>query len=270
MPQFRRFTRSNFRQPRRSFSRFRRGLGTVHRPIRWNRANFHLSALHAHLDADTRNIVTTLILARMQNVTGSMGALPGDTFGQMARSLQIGGIKFTAQRRLVRPVDPALELTPNDWFSTVLREVDTKVLIVSDSQNLDPATGVTTPSALLPDWFTNTLPIATTVQPEDTDMRFPQRVHWQDFRRLDASLDQYQEATVSGGEEPSQHVYTKSLQSVVPVVTGANLRLRLRLQDDEVLAVQFASKIPQSAAEENGLECQFVISGSLWWRVGRV
>jgi len=203
----------------------------------------------------------------MPNLEGALGASAGPTMAQMTRKLLIGGVKFTTQRRLVTATAPSVDLTPSDWAFTTLRSVDTKVLLVSDGTNMDPATSTVSPDALLPNYFTNTFPVATTAEPQDSDNRFPRRIHWQDFKRLDGSLDNYQDAAVSGGEDPSQHVYTKSLQTVVNASSGANLRLRLRLQDDEVLSFQHASFIPQSAAEESQIEVQFITTGTLWYRV---
>lgn len=266
---FRRFASSRGRSFNRSSRfRFRRRENVVRRPIRWSRCNFYLPVLHLHADQDTRNVVTTSILAWVPTLEAAMGVTAGPTMAQLTRKLVIGGIKFTTQRRLVTATDPSLDLTPDDWRHTTLRQVDTKVLLVSDGTNMDAATSTIAPDALLPNYFTNTFPVASVAEPQDTDNRFPRRIHWQDFKRFDGSLDNYMAVPFPGDPPDGEgHVWTKSLQTTVNAASGANLRLRLRLQDDEVLAFQHASFIPQSAAEDSQIEVQFITTGTLWYRV---
>jgi len=98
-------------------------------------------------------------------------------------------------------------------------------------------------------------------------VQFPTRIHWQDYRNLDASLDQAIEQ-VQDGEEATHVIYTKSSQQVVSASSGANLKLRLRIQDDEVLAFHFASHCQQVITAENlEPEIDFRITGTLWYRL---
>lgn len=237
----------------------------MRRPIKWSRANFFFQTTHTH-DIDNRGVLTVLPLAWMVPLQGSSNT--GLQLAQAGRSIEIGGIKFTAQRRLMGGAnDPSATLTFLDWRDTNIRNVDTKVLLVSDRVVIEPTSGAESPQALSTNWFTNTFPIATTPEVQDEDVQFPTRVHWQDYKNLDMSLDQAIEQTQEG-EEATHVIYTKSSQQTIGASSGANLRLRLRLQDDEVLAFHFASHCQQVITAENlEPEIDFRVTGTLWYRL---
>jgi len=238
-------------------------MNVVRRPVKWSRGNFFFQVTHSH-DIDSRDILTVVPLASMIPFGGADAT--DQRMSQAMRGLRVGGVKFTAQRRLAGFAQD-VQLTPDDWRDTVLRNVDTKLLLISDTMVIDSATGAESPQALNTNWFTNTLPAASTPEVQDEDVQFPRRIHWQDYRNLDASLDSWQDFGISGGEDPSQHVYLKSQQTVTPNVTGANLKLRLRLQDDEALCWHFASHCQQVLTAENlEPEIDFRVTGTIWYK----
>jgi len=239
-------------------------MSTVHRPFKWSRCNFYIPAFHSH-DVDNRTLVTVVPIAQINPTAGPVSA----GLAEAARALHVGGIKFQVFRRLAGfNLENTATITSEDWRDTALRNVDTKFLLVSDRLVVEPTSGAVTPQALSTNWFTNTFPVATTAEVQDEDIQFPTRIHWQDYKRFDASLDSRFEDTVSGGEEPSQITWLKSVQAVTPTMAGANLKLRLRLQDDECLAFHFASHCQQPVtAEDLEPEVEFVVTGTLWYRV---
>jgi len=258
---FRRFTRSRFTRGRSSFSRFRpRPMNTVRRPIKWSRGNFWLPVVHSH-DDENRNLVTVIVLGTIQQLEGD-GSNSGANLAQASRSLEIGGIKFTCQRRLMGFNNPPEDV--EDIRDTNLFNVDTKVLIVSDSMVTEPVSGGVSPQALNTNWFTNTLPTASTAEVQDEDGQFPRRIHWQDYKRLDSSIANA--SPVELGETIDQLAYIPSNQQVTNSHSTGNLRLRLRLQDDECLAVHFASFLNLVAAQPNEAEVEWTFTGTIWYR----
>jgi len=164
--------------------------------------------------------------------------------------------------------DPTATLTSEDWRDTNLRNVDTKFLLVSDRLVVDSATGAVSPQALNTNYFSNTFPIATTSEVQDEDIQFPTRIHWQDYKRFDQSLGGRVDDDAGGGEELNVVTTTQNAIAVTPSHTTANLRLRLRLQDDECLAIHFASHCQTlTTAEDLEPEVAFVATGTLWYRV---
>jgi len=259
---FRRFTRSRFGRSRSSFSRFRRpSMNTVRRPIRWSRGNFFLPVVHSH-DDENRNLLTVTVLGTIQAFES--GDAVGAALAQAARRLEIGGIKFTCQRRLMGFNNPPETAEVDSTRDTNLFNVDTKILLVSDSMVTEPVSGGVSPQALNTNWFTNTLPTATTPEIQDEDGQFPRRIHWQDYKRLDSSFAQM--ATADLGETVDQIVAIPANQQVTNTHSTGNLRLRLRLQDDECLAVHFASFITNEATPSNEAEVEFTFTGTIWYR----
>lgn len=260
---FRRFTRSRFGRSRSSFSRFRRpSMNTVRRPIRWSRGNFYLPVTHSH-DDENRNLVTVIVLGTIQQLEAT-GDPVGASLTQAARRLEIGGLKFTCQRRLMGFNNPPESAELDATRDTNLFNVDTKILLVSDSMVTEPSSGGVSPQALNTNWFTNTLPTAGTPEIQDEDGQFPRRIHWQDYKRLDSSFAQMVPADL--GETVDQIVAIPANQQVTNSHSTANLRLRLRLQDDECLAVHFASFIAVEATPSNEAEVEFLFTGTIWYR----
>lgn len=239
-------------------------MTTVRRPVAWSRANFYLSTVHSH-DVDNRTILTVVPLAQLNPLTGQFGG----SIGEASRGIQVGGIKFTVWRQLLGfNNDPTATISSEDWRDTNLRNVDTKFLLVSDRLVVDSGTGAVSPQALNTNWFTNTFPIATTPEVQDEDIQFPTRIHWQDYKRFDQSLGGRVDDTISGGEDPSQITWTQNAIANTPSHTTANLKLRLRVQDDECLALHFASHCQSvSTATDLEPEVAFVATGTLWYRV---
>jgi len=181
---------------------------------------------------------------------------------QAVRKLEIGGVKLTVHRRLMGFNNPPEAV--EDARDTNLFALQTKFLLVSDTLVTEPVSGGVSPQALSTNWFTNTLPATTTPSVEDEDGQFPKRIHWQDFQVHDSSFAQM--VAVDLGETNDQIVYVPSQQAVAASHQSFNLRLRLRLQDDECLALHFASITPAIAGATNEPEVVFSVNGTIWYR----
>lgn len=249
------------KRPARRFSRFRRRrISTVHRPIRWERGNFHLTVNHFHSNPD-RLLNTIIPIANPQNF-GDTTSATGRTLNQNIRALHVGGVKFTVAQWLV---DSDIGQDPvNENLSTLVGSLSTKVLLVSDSTVTDSAAGTSLPQAIESNFFTNTQPVAaaTAGEIQDVENLYPRRIHWQNYKSLNQWASNFYELS---GEPPEIIPYAPQQQGMVNTHSGANLKLNLRLEDDEMLCFFVTSFLDvNSFALEP--ECVFRISGTIWYR----
>jgi len=237
---FRRSRSSGNRSSNR-FSRFRRNR--THQPKRtghWTRGNFNL-ILDTVMDTELEPSLTIAPLGQI-----ALHLAPDTaTEAQQIRFLEIGGIVFDWQMMLddvVQDSDAGL------W------NVQNQMLIVTDRLDSD---GI--PVALTPNWFTNTTPItlAASAEGQDEDTKYPTRVHWRHSRCFNGGG--VAAPTILGGIYPSQ--------TVVQMQGSANLRLRLRLDDEHCLAVHVTSQISDDAGVLTQVAMRFMLTGSIYYRV---
>lgn len=241
-------------------------MQNVHAPRRWERGNFHLTAVHSHIDPD-RTISTVFPLAQVNNLISTTPGQEqwGMQLAQMTRRLEIGGIKFTAHQYLVGFAN-AFEIEAANVAESTTTQIDTKVLICSDRIGVpDQASGIAFPTAIEADFFTSTLPTARVASGNDIEPNYPTQIHWQNHIRLNGGFHYAVDESV--GDPGPIAAFLPQQQTVVSSRSTSNLRLRLRLQDDEALGVWFTSQ-PEFSATLTNLEPEvaFVFSGTIWYR----
>jgi len=237
-------------------------MRTPHRPVRWQRGNFFLNALHTHSDSEERTITTAFSLAQIRNIQESGTDAQGAILRQAVRRLEVGGIKVTFERHMVAMGDAD---NTNPGQQSNLTQVDTKWLVCSDRTVMDETTGIPSPAALATtNFFTNTQPAAVVGEVQDFDEAFPTRIHWQDYRCLVQGYNNRQEGSA---EPPDDLYYGAQAVGVYNTHSGTNLRLRLRLDDDEGLYLCFTSHI-RNVAQLSVLipEVSCVATGTIWYR----
>lgn len=260
---------------RRTFgSRFRRrrfSYKTVRRPVKWERGNFYVSATHLHEDPD-RTINTVFVLAQINNLIDGSN---NDTFAstsrlaQMAKALIIGGVKFTVYQNITTSAS-LLNMTQAEVASfagSLQTSAESKVLLTSDRTVPDVSAGPgggSFPAAIEANFFTNTLPTASIAELQDEQTNYPTRIHWQNYKHLDAGWRYAWEEQTDG---PSDVPFLSQQNSIVSTHSTGNLRLRLRLQDDEALCWFFTSHLNSVPAGFDAIpEVHFLATGTIWYR----
>lgn len=232
---------------RRSFSKNR-----THQPKRtghWQRANLALEFENIVFFDDTAPINTVIVVAQIEDHLGDTAFAAGRLENNKAKFLEIGGIVFDWQMMIS---DVVYDFTSPPVFDQVA--MNNQLLLVSDRMNeFGSPTSVTT------DWFSNTtpIPLASATDFEDEDQRFPTRVHWRHARVLPVGYGQFPDVT--GNNTPSQ--------SVVHAQGSANLRLRLALDDEHLLAFHWTSSFVGSSSVVQAMATRVHVQGSLYWRV---
>jgi len=219
-----------------------------------------LTGFHLH-NATERTITTAFQVAQVRNIQSSTDA-QGGLLRQAVRHMMIGGMKITFERHIAQMGNP------DNTFpgaGSNLDQVDSKWLICSDRTVFDFVSGNNTPSSLAEcNFFSNTQPAATVNEVQDYDEAFPTRIHWQDYKCLVQGLNNF----AQGAAEPADDIgYGQKASGVYSTHSGTNLRLRLRLQEDEGLYVVFTSHL-RSIVDADQIQPQvsFVATGTVWYR----
>lgn len=232
-------------------SRFRRrssGVHNVTRPTRWSAANFSLKFTNI-TDSPMSPTNTVIVMAKIGNL------FRGDSqinLQELARSIQIGGITFDWQfGHVVQNVTGGAlpNFTDITWLNTLVLCTDR--LAADDS-----------PVAIDADWTNTQVPISLAVAQTsiDQDVTYPTRIHWRRSRITDVT---YSRASANDTEAPLPTVV-----NVVPQCGSANLRLRLRLTDEQVLSFHFTTRqLPGNAPTGiNELYTHVYLNGTLYYR----
>jgi len=270
------YRRSSFRRPVRRFGRagFRRSgsrLTTVRRPIRWERGNFYFEFLHTHeIDGD-RLINTVVPIASINALINSDGTTDVDAGRQlteMTRALIVGGVKFTCVQNAI--AFPGITNLGDDGSQSFAGSssmmADSKVLLVSDNLFTDAATGIATPLAVESNFWTNTAPTSRIQEIQDIQSQFPKRIHWQNFKQHNHGFTNNY-STNFQSETTQFAPFHPQDQQVSNSHSTSNLRLRLRLQDDECLSFFLTSFLNRSETLASlGAEVQFKFTGTIWYR----
>lgn len=241
------FRRSaSFRRPVRS-SRFRSRtrMQTPHRPRKWERGNLYLPVEHDH--SSEEQLLTVLPIAQVINIADGDTTTAGRGLSQAVRHLEIGGIIYTAF--FARDNESGYTAPPQGADGGIM----CRLLLVSD--RLDSSTPGA-PTALASNWFTNTQPVTGLAELQDEQTQFPTQIHHQHARLLDfGSFD-------LSAEDPrgvSRSTVVEQLRA-----TG-NVRLRLRLSDEDVLAFHVATKVSEAETSLD-LSCRITIVGTIFYR----
>jgi len=241
-----------YQRSRRSFSRggssrFRSRFqrNKTHQPTRtghWQRANMNLEALTLLTDGQDSISLTIIPIAQIFDRLAS----PVGATGQQIRFCEVGGVCFDWQTQLA---DIVQDSDSGLWL------VQTQILLVSDRLDTEG-----NPAALDSNWFTNTTPIVSATsggEAQDEDQRFPTRVHWRHSRNFNGGV-----ADAPIGISGNGFYSTP----VVSLQGSANLRLRLRLDDEHALAFHFTSKITDAAGVLQNAAFTHTVTGSLYYR----
>lgn len=254
-----------FRRRFRGFSgrrSFRRG-GLVRRvvrpPVRWERGNIFLRQQHEHTgDPSLNRINTVTLLGAVLNVGDGGTTDIGRALAQGVRRLVIGGMKFQIVTRIVSWGESGT-VAPEDMENAV---VEYRNLICSDrllAAESDTPSGTPQPAAILVNWFTNTKPIATVNEVQDEQNIFPTRIHWQDFGTCDFGVQRD-----AGGLDVTS---LRTTQLVQPAKSGANLRLRLAVDDDSCFVWHFTTQIRDTDVIDNyNPIIEATLCGTMWYR----
>jgi len=256
---------------RRTFgSRFRRRrfpYKTVRRPVRWERGNFYTTATHLHEDPD-RTINTVFTLAQVNNLIDNQNT---DTYAstarlaQMAKALIIGGVKFTVYQNITTSAAffNMTQVEVEQFAGSLQTSAESKILLVSDRTGAVPGGG-SFPAAIDSNFFTNTLPTAAISETQDEQNNYPTRIHWQNYKHLDAGWRYSYEEQSDG---TTIHPFQSQQNSILSTHSTGNLRLRLRLQDDECLNWFFTSHLNSVPAGFDAVpEVHFIATGTIWYR----
>jgi len=208
-------------------------------------ANFNLAS---EMFFDTTNLPQNLVLvlAQIFDHVGDSATGVGRTMSNLVRSMEIGGIVF----------DYGFVLSPTNSESPGGQPwpcvFQSQFILASDRLQTDG-----TPAAIDVGWFTNTTPItiATATSNEDEDQQFPTRVHYRRSHLFDLGV---QPGFDAAGDLRTGHTTYRS-------GGHASLRLRLRLSDEQVLAIH----VPTILHRVDGLTSLTVLffaTGSLYYR----
>lgn len=242
---FRRFS------PRRSFRRGVR-LRAPREPQRWEVGNVVIDQTYV-LSAETDVVQTAVVaLAQIPFHVGDVGTGQGRALNQFARKLEIGGIVFRYDI-----VDAAFSNwgEVGSFGANGRNRVQHRVLLCSD--RLD---AVGQPSSI-PNWFTPTSPIVAVsasdpvITAEDQD--FPTRIHWQNSHAYNREV--WQTGSATSVVAPNTRTFSTR--------GGANLRLRLALDDTHGLFFHFASRLQQLSPADIEISGQLRILGTIYYRV---
>lgn len=220
-------------------------MQTPHRPRKWERGNIYFQFEHDH--SALQNILTVIPIAQVINIGDGNTSGLGRNLSEAVRHLEIGGVVYDF---LVERDNESGFTPPNQGDAGY---VDARILLVSDRLDalIPPA-----PVALQTNWFTNTQPLTGLAEAQDEQTQFPTQIHRQHFRRC--SFGSFDLASVSGSV--ARTVTVEALRG------SSNLRLRLRLSDEDVLAFHLATHIDSAAEQELGLAVRITITGTIFYR----
>lgn len=238
--------------PQGGFRRRRFGprLRVAKEPQRWEVGHFFFGNIINITDAADSNATIVTSLAQIPNHIGRSDDEQGRMISNMTRWLEIGGIVFRYE--IVSSVSEASGTNVPSAASELSDRTNWRVLLVSD--RLD---AVGSPVSI-PNWFNVTTPVvaAASTTSEDLENEYPTRIHWQNFH---GTTWANREGNGTGAVGPATfHVDNRR--------GGANLRLRLRLDDEHGLFVHFAQSSSFSDSDRTVVG-SLLMTGTIYYRV---
>lgn len=224
----------------------------VHEPKKsghWQRANFALAPINS-VDGPNQQEFTTLILAQIFRNLADGATAAGENFTNQVKYLEIGGMVFDWQFM------PTMQ-RGTTLFGENLHAF-AQVIIFSDRIDSDG-----NPAAPDANWFNNTTPVgvATAVEGQDEDHKYPTRVHYRHAVGLDFDETVFS-AGANGGDGTTAAVHQIRTQG------SKSLKLRLRLDDEHALCVCFhLATDNQYPTTSISIDCKMMFVGSLYYRV---
>jgi len=246
---YRNFRRFGSSRGRSFSSRFRgRRMQTPHEPRKWERANIYLVDSHLHDTAGGRDIVTVFILAQIYDriMDPTIDPAGSRSLSQAVRYLEVGGIVGHYACHLEDGA--GVQVQPGD-----LNTVHARMLLCSDRLDSASPPG---PAALLPNWFTNTQPVASIAELQDDQQSYPTQIHHQESWNFIQSG--FLGADLSG-DLPFQVATERTTRT-------KSQRLRLRLSDQECLVLHFATHLDTSLDEDANLSIRMTFTGTMYYR----
>lgn len=244
----RNYSRARMRFNRAPRRRFGPRLRVAKEPQRWEVGHYFFGNIINITDQATTNATIVTSFAQIQDHFGEAGTSQGVTLNNGLRWLEIGGIVFRYEIVSTAQIPGAIP----DNTSELINRMWWRVLLVSDrlDENGSPIS--------IPNWFNVTNPVvaAASAATEDRDDEYPTRIHWQNFH-----------GTTWGNREGNG---TAALNSQTVHVDnrrgGANLRLRLRLDDNHGLFWHFAQIHESSDGNENVFIGRLALTGTIYYR----
>lgn len=242
------FRRSNSFRRRSGSSSFRSRFSRnrTHEPKRsgfWQRANFNIIATNV-VDTGTPTGALVTVMAQIKDRVSDATTGTGRALGEQVKFLEVGGMVFDWSMYLN---DVSLADDTGLW------SLQSQIILVSDRLDKDG-----NPAAIETEWFNNQTPVslASAQQVSDEENEYPTRVHWRHSRNIVGGAIA---SNTTGRIYPSQNV--------VLLQGSANLRLRLRLDDEHCLAFHLPLFIANSGgAELLGGAVTYTIAGSMYYR----
>lgn len=243
------FSRSFSRARTRFRARPRSRLRIPTEPRRWEVCNLVFTTATI-VDTATPTFTSVVALAQLADHFGDANTEQGRALNNAARFMEIGGMVFSYALNLEASGVTNTERS-GIWANNRL---DHRILICSD--RLDTAGQPVS----IPDWFIPGTPLVavTGTTPGVEDEEYPTRIHWQD--RIQVSPNNLIAGPTGGSGQPA-------LQATTRAAGRANLRLRLRLTDNQGLFFHFGTRVSDVDSTENVWATNCDVTGTLYYRV---
>lgn len=256
---YRRFRR-RFRsfRGRRSFSRGR--LRRPAPPARWQVGRFHLIQTHnlTQAEEDTSSLVTYFPLAQIFNQVGDVTTSPGRLQMNLVRRMEVGGIvmDYGVFYKFQQLAGAGSDFNEFRTADDTLNLVFARMVVATDRLFEDGS-----PSALNPNFFQNTTPIASPggLFLEDLDAVYPLRTHYE---------DQFHWEVDSFNHDGVARTFTPSVAPITRTTGKLNLRVKQSLDDLQTFGVYVASRWqPSGGARYEVVAVTWHLTGKLYYRV---
>jgi len=229
----------------------RRRLQVPHRPRKWERGNIYVTGTHTHDATGGPDLLTVFPLASVASIVDTVGSDAqglGRSLTEAIRCIEIGG--------LVWSIDAtqgwgSVSVPPTGGDQGI---IDCRALLCSD--RLDASTPPA-PTALSTNWFTNTQPLTTVHETQDAATQYPVQIHHQEHWVLNF------------GSIPAEALELAAfprVQSTESSRRSRSQRLRLRLDDTQVLVLHLASHLRNADEEVRAMEVNWCFTGTIYYR----
>jgi len=193
-------------------------------------------------------LVTTLPLAQVDTIADKQSTEIGRSLSEATRFCEVGGI---VMHMTCTPRNLATFSPPSNPEVGI---IDAKMLLCSDRLD-NSATAV--PVAITPNWFNNTQPLSVVHQPEDAQQTYPTQIHHQEYWCIHQGTTQGQSLEISTNPRVQLTETSRRTRSQ---------RLRLRLDDQQTLVMQFTSRCRNFDDKVLDMGVEFLLTGTIYYR----